>query len=175
MSKHLRNYPDVRNGVTSTVPTPSLVPYVVTVLRGGNLIVTAEGIRDTVRQVMLPGVELYQQLRCANANAANGEGRLRRRQLRADEVASAEMDRYLLAAPWALEADESGARLSSGYDACDAASDFIDVLTNWYMLNTTAASGRTRTRSTRCTPCLGVFMRVLAPLLPMESNPCGVA
>jgi len=30
------------------------IPGASAVLRGGNLIVTAEGIRDTVRQVMLP-------------------------------------------------------------------------------------------------------------------------
>ena len=55
MSKHLRNYPDV-NGVFDKYGSDAMRWFLMSspILRGGNLIVTAEGIRDTVRQVMLP-------------------------------------------------------------------------------------------------------------------------
>ena len=69
------------------------------ILRGGNLIVTADGIRDTVRQVMLPVWSSYYFF-TLYANAANGGKGYDARLLRADEVAALpEMDRYLLAAP----------------------------------------------------------------------------
>ncbi|MCB5696770.1 hypothetical protein LIQ92_17915, partial [Fusicatenibacter saccharivorans] len=61
------------------------------------LIVTAEGIRDTVRQVMLPVWSPYYFF-TLYANAANGGAGFDARQLRADEVAGLpQMDRYLLA------------------------------------------------------------------------------
>ena len=55
MSKHLRNYPDV-NGVFNDFGSDAMRWFLMSspILRGGNLIVTADGIRDTVRQVMLP-------------------------------------------------------------------------------------------------------------------------
>lgn len=55
MSKHLRNYPDV-NGVFNEYGSDAMRWFLMSspILRGGNLIVTADGIRDTVRQVMLP-------------------------------------------------------------------------------------------------------------------------
>ena len=56
------------------------------ILRGGNLIVTADGIRDTVRQVMLPVWSSYYFF-TLYANAANGGAGFDARQLRADEVA----------------------------------------------------------------------------------------
>ena len=97
MSKHLRNYPDV-NGVFNDFGSDAMRWFLMSspILRGGNLIVTADGIRDTVRQVMLPVWSSYYFF-TLYANAAKTAG-YDARQLRADEVAGLpEMDRYLLA------------------------------------------------------------------------------
>ncbi len=98
MSKHLRNYPDV-NGVFDEYGSDAMRWFLMSspILRGGNLIVTSEGIRDTVRQVMLPVWSSYYFF-TLYANAANGGKGYNARLLRADEVAALpEMDRYLLA------------------------------------------------------------------------------
>ena len=138
MSKHLRNYPDV-NGVFDKYGSDAMRWFLMSspILRGGNLIVTAEGIRDTVRQVMLPVWSSYYFF-TLYANAANGGAGFDARQLRADEVAGLpEMDRYLLARTRRLvERVEKSLDEFAISDACDAASDFIDVLTNWYIRNT---------------------------------------
>ena len=55
MSKSLRNYPDVSRGLRPRRRRrDALVPHASPILRGGNLVVTEEGIRDGVRQVMIP-------------------------------------------------------------------------------------------------------------------------
>ena len=71
MSKHLRNYPDV-NGVFNDFGSDAMRWFLMSspILRGGNLIVTADGIRDTVRQVMLPVWSSYYFF-TLYANAAN--------------------------------------------------------------------------------------------------------
>ncbi|NMM93978.1 mupirocin-resistant isoleucine--tRNA ligase [Bifidobacterium oedipodis] len=169
MSKHLRNYPDV-NGVFDKYGSDAMRWFLMSspILRGGNLIVTAEGIRDTVRQVMLPVWSSYYFFTLyANASGFNA------RTLKADEVASLpEMDRYLLARTRRLiESAQKSLDEFAISDACDAAADFIDVLTNWYIRNTRARfqSGDETAFNTLYT-VLEAFMRVLAPLAPMEAE-----
>ena len=55
MSKSLRNYPDV-NEVFHRDGADAMRWFLMSspILRGGNLIVTEQGIRDSVRQVMIP-------------------------------------------------------------------------------------------------------------------------
>ena len=55
MSKSLRNYPDVRE-VFDRDGADAMRWFLMSspILRGGNLIVTEQGIRDGVRQVMIP-------------------------------------------------------------------------------------------------------------------------
>src|SRR3546814_3155111 len=72
MSKSLRNYPDVSE-VFDSAGADAMRWFLMAspILRGGNLVVTDQGIRDTVRQVLIPlwnswyFFSLY-------ANAANG-------------------------------------------------------------------------------------------------------
>ena len=169
MSKHLRNYPDV-NGVFNDFGSDAMRWFLMSspILRGGNLIVTADGIRDTVRQVMLPVWSSYYFF-TLYANAAGYDARM----LRADEVAKLpEMDRYLLARLRRL-VEKTQHALDNFYisDACDAASDFIDVLTNWYIRNNRErfGAGDENAFNTLYT-VLETFMRVLAPLAPMEAE-----
>ena len=169
MSKHLRNYPDV-NGVFNDFGSDAMRWFLMSspILRGGNLIVTADGIRDTVRQVMLPVWSSYYFF-TLYANAAGYDAR----KLRADEVAGLpEMDRYLLARLRRL-VEKTQHALDNFYisDACDAANDFIDVLTNWYIRNNRErfGAGDENAFNTLYT-VLETFMRVLAPLAPMEAE-----
>ena len=107
------------------------------------------------------------------ANAANGGAGFDARQLRADEVAGLpEMDRYLLARTRRLvERVEKSLDEFAISDACDAASDFIDVLTNWYIRNTRDRFWKEDANAFNTLyTVLEVFMRVLAPLAPMESE-----
>ena len=173
MSKHLRNYPDV-NGVFDKYGSDAMRWFLMSspILRGGNLIVTAEGIRDTVRQVMLPVWSSYYFF-TLYANAANGGVGFDARQLRADEVAGLpQMDRYLLARTRRLvERVEKSLNEFAISDACDVVSDFIDVLTNWYIRNTRDRFWNEDANAFNTLyTVLEAFMRVLAPLAPMEAE-----
>ena len=173
MSKHLRNYPDV-NGVFDQYGSDAMRWFLMSspILRGGNLIVTADGIRDTVRQIMLPVWSSYYFF-TLYANAADGGKGFDARRLRADEVASLpQMDRYLLARTRRLI--ESAGRSLDEFaisDACDAVADFIDVLTNWYIRNTRDRFWNEDEHAFNTLyTVLEAFMRVLAPLAPMEAE-----
>jgi isoleucyl-tRNA synthetase len=173
MSKHLHNYPDV-NGVFNDYGSDAMRWFLMSspILRGGNLIVTADGIRNTVRQAMLPIWSSYYFF-TLYANAANHGAGFDARLLRPDEVAGLPaMDRYLLARTRMLvECAQKALDDFAISDAYAAASDFIDVLTNWYIRNT-------RDRFWNEDPdafntlytVLETFMRVLAPLAPMEAE-----
>ncbi|MEK0306910.1 mupirocin-resistant isoleucine--tRNA ligase [Bifidobacterium favimelis] len=173
MSKHLRNYPDV-NGVFDRYGSDAMRWFLMSssILRGGNLIVTSEGIRDTVRQVMLPVWSSY-YFYTLYANAANGGAGYEARQLRPDQVEGLpRMDRFLLARlrrlVLAVEKALNGFAIS---DACDAVADFIDVLTNWYIRNNRDRFWKEDHQAfDTLYTVLEVFARVLAPLAPMEAE-----
>ena len=125
-----------------------------------------------VRQVMLPVWSSYYFF-TLYANAANGGAGFDARQLRADEVAGLpQMDRYLLARTRRLvERVEKSLNEFAISDACDAVSDFIDVLTNWYIRNTRDRFwNEDATAFNTLYTVLEAFMRVLAPLAPMEAE-----
>ena len=173
MSKHLRNYPDV-NGVFNEYGSDAMRWFLMSspILRGGNLIVTADGIRDTVRQVMLPIWSSYYFF-TLYANAANGGEGYNARRLRASEVSGlCNMDRYLLARTRLLvERVEKCLNEFAISDACAAVSDFIDVLTNWYIRGSRDRFwNEDETAFNTLYTALEVFMRTIAPLAPMEAE-----
>ena len=173
MSKHLRNYPDV-NGVFNDFGSDAMRWFLMSspILRGGNLIVTADGIRDTVRQVMLPVWSSYYFF-TLYANAANNGAGFDARALRADEVAALpEMDRYLLARTRRLiEKTQHSLDDFLISDACEAVSDFIDMLTNWYIRNNRDRFWNEDANAFNTLyTVLEAFMRVIAPLAPMEAE-----
>ncbi|MGB8402578.1 MAG: isoleucine--tRNA ligase [Mycobacterium sp.] len=162
MSKSLRNYPDVsevfdRDGSDAMRWFLMASP----ILRGGNLIVTEQGIRDGVRQVLLPVWNAYSFL----ALYAPQKG-----QWRTDSENV--LDRYILAKLAELresvttaldECDISG--------ACEQLRQFAEALTNWYVR-------RSRSRfwdedadaiDTLHT-VLEVTCRLAAPLLPLTTE-----
>ncbi|NLF04480.1 MAG: class I tRNA ligase family protein, partial [Actinomycetales bacterium] len=131
----LRNYPDPlemydKYGSDAVRWTLMSSP----VLRGGNLVVAEESIRDAVRQVILPLWSTYYFFTLYSASADGGKG------IEAGPVDPSRfaelpaLDRYVLSRTRDL-VEQAQAHLDS-YDiaaACHVVRDHIDVLTNWYV------------------------------------------
>lgn len=134
-SKSLRNFPDpvlMWDKYGSDAVRWSLMSS--TILRGGNLVVTEEGIRDGVRQVLLPLWSTYYFFTLYAGAADAGRGYTAQRVTAQRAAGLAPMDRYLLARSADL-ADTLTAHLDA-YDipaACEAVREHLDVLTNWYV------------------------------------------
>ncbi|MCW2759067.1 MAG: Isoleucyl-tRNA synthetase, partial [Nocardioidaceae bacterium] len=127
MSKSLHNYPDV-NEVFDRDGADAMRWFLMSspILRGGNLIVTEQGIRESVRQVLIPlwnswyFFALYANAAGHTATPSTGSTDPLDRYLLAKcrqfvEQATTEMDAYAVA------------------DACDTTRSFLDALTNWYI------------------------------------------
>ena len=159
MSKSLRNYPDVtevfdRDGSDAMRWFLMASP----ILRGGNLIVTEQGIREGVRQVLLPLWNAYTFL----ALYAPKKGTWR-------TDSSHVLDRYILAKLAELRDDlTESLDVCDIYGACDQLRQFTEALTNWYVR-------RSRSRFWEEDPdaidtlhtVLEVTGRLAAPLLPL--------
>jgi isoleucyl-tRNA synthetase len=187
MSKSLRNYPDVydvfdRDGADAMRWFLMSSP----ILRGGNLIVTEQGIRESVRQVLIPlwnswyFFALYANaLSGASSGASAGkfsgpESGGYDATWRTDS--SHPMDRYILAKLSAYVDEITGQfdryEIAS---ACDSTQKFLDVLTNWYIRRSRPrfwASDGVIDRDAFDTlyTVLEVVCRVLAPLLPLTAE-----
>ncbi|MEW1950737.1 isoleucine--tRNA ligase [Pseudarthrobacter sp902506025] len=132
MSKSLRNYPDVSE-VLDRDGSDAMRWFLMSspILRGGNLIVTEQGIRDGVRQVILPLWNVYSFF-TLYTNAANSGGGYDAK-LRYDGYADT-LDQYLLANTGDLVRNMT-VQLDT-YDisgACDSLRSYLDMLTNWYV------------------------------------------
>ena len=175
MSKSLRNYPDV-NEVFDRDGSDAMRWFLMSssVLRGGNLIVTEEGIREGARQVMLPlwstwyFFSLY-----ANASGENGYDA----GWRTDSTDV--LDRYLLAKTRALITDVTADLENLDSTLASARlRDFADVLTNWYVRRSrdrfwagAAASGTSGSEAfDTLYTVLETLTRVAAPLLPLVTE-----
>ncbi len=173
MSKSLRNYPDVsevfdRDGADAMRWFLMSSP----ILRGGNLVVTEQGIRDGVRQVLLPlWSSWYFFSLYANA-ARGGEGYEAQWSTGSQDV----LDRYLLATLRRLV--ERVERQLDAYDvasACDSVRTFLDVLSNWYIRRSRdrfwdGESGASTEAFDTLYTTLEVLTRVCAPLLPFTTE-----
>jgi isoleucyl-tRNA synthetase len=127
MSKSLRNYPDV-NEVFDRDGADAMRWFLMSssVIRGGNLVVTEQAIRESTRQFLLPLWNTWYFF-TLYANAAGYEA-----QPRTDSTDV--LDRYLLAKTAGM-LDDVTARLDALDSPLAAAAlrDFADVLTNWYV------------------------------------------
>ncbi len=176
MSKSLRNYPDVtdvfdRDGADAMRWFLMASP----ILRGGNLVVTEEGIREGVRQALLPLWSAWYFFTLYANAAAGGAGYSARWSTRSRAV----LDRYLLAKLRGL-IEQVQAQLDA-FDiagACDSVRVFLDVLTNWYIRRSRSRfwdSGNADDADTRAAfdtlfTTLETLARVAAPLLPMTTE-----
>ena len=131
MSKSLRNYPDVSE-VLDRDGSDAMRWFLMSspILRGGNLIVTEQGIREGVRQVMLPLWNVYHFF-ALYANAANkGAGYTAQVKYDSQHV----MDRFILGKTREL-VQQVTVDMDS-YDiwsACEHLRLYADALTNWYV------------------------------------------
>lgn len=177
MSKSLRNYPDV-NGIFDTYGSDAMRWFLMssTVIRGGNLIVNEEGVRDSVRQILLPLWNTYYFV-TLYANACNqGQGLQMRRLDTPEESARisslSEMDRYLLART--KQVTDSARERFDAYDipgAAEVLRDHLEVLTNWYVRTQRQRFWEEEADAfdTLYTSLLD-FVLAVAPLLPLVSE-----
>lgn len=173
MSKSKGNYPDV-NEVFERDGSDAMRWFLMSspILRGGNLIVTEQGIREGVRQAMLPMWNAYSFLRLyASAPAVVADG--------AGAAGAAEsshvLDRYILA-----KLRQTVEAMTTAMDATDvaAATDeirtFCDALTNWYVRRSRDRfwAGDTVHPEAFATlhTVLETLTRLAAPLLPMTTE-----
>ena len=173
MSKHLRNYPDV-NGVFDSYGSDAMRWFLMSspILRGGNLIVTSEGIRDVVRQVMLPLWSSYYFFTLYANAACSGEG-YNAKHISAESLENlSRMDRYILARTRQLvEQVQKSLDEFAISRACAHVADFIDTLTNWYIRNTRDRFWKQDTTAfDTLYTALEVLSRTIAPLAPMEAE-----
>jgi isoleucyl-tRNA synthetase len=135
MSKSLRNYPDV-NEVFHRDGSDAMRWFLMSspILRGGNLMVTEEGIRDGVRQVLLPLWSTYYFFTLYAGAAKGGDGYLAA-PIADDAVAGLPvMDRYVLAKTAELVTVMT--EQMEAYDvpgASESLRTYLDLLTNWYV------------------------------------------
>ncbi len=165
MSKSLRNYPDPME-VFDTYGADAMRWHLLssTILRGADFSVSEQGIRDTVRQVLLPLWNAWYFL-TLYANAADRVGRVR-------TDSQHELDRYVLAKLHEL-IDQVTAEFDE-YDlfsACGHIRSFLDVLTNWYIRRSRDRfwAGDPEAIDTLHT-VLSVLCRLAAPLLPLVTE-----
>jgi isoleucyl-tRNA synthetase len=165
MSKSLRNYPDPMR-VFDEYGADAMRWYLLgsSILRGGDFSVTEEGIRDTVRQVLLPLWNTWYFL----SLYANAEGRTG--SFRTDSTDL--LDRYVLAKTRAMV--ESVTVAMDDYDlfaACGYLRSFLDALTNWYVRRSRDRfwEGDQAAIDTLHT-VLDIVCRVAAPLLPLSTE-----
>ncbi|KQY99317.1 isoleucine--tRNA ligase [Microbacterium sp. Root53] len=174
MSKSLRNYPDVSE-VFERDGSDAMRWFLMSssVLRGGNLIVTGEGIRSGVREFLLPLWNSWYFF-STYANAAGGpDGAGYEATWRTDSTDV--LDRYILALTGDLIRDVA-ADLEQ-LDSTTAAArlrDFAEVLTNWYIRRSrdrfwTGVTEDPRSREAFDTlyTVLETVTRVAAPLVPL--------
>jgi isoleucyl-tRNA synthetase len=165
MSKSLRNYPDV-NEVFDRDGADAMRWFLLSspILRGGNLIVTEQGIREGVRQVLLPLWNTYYFF-SLYANASGYEAKL-------STESTDVLDRYLLSKAHDLVVSvEAAMNQYDSYSAAALLRDFADVLTNWYVRRSRDRfwEGSAEAFDTLYT-VLETVTRVAAPLLPMVTE-----
>jgi len=165
MSKSLRNYPDPMN-VFDTYGADAMRWYLLSssILRGSDFAVTEEGIRDTVRQVMLPLWNSWYFLSLyANAESMTGE-------VRYDSTNV--LDRYVFSKLKRLIEDTTVSMDQYDiFNACQQVRTFLDVLTNWYIRRSRDRfwKGDKEAIDTLHT-VLQVLTRIAAPLLPLTTE-----
>ena len=165
MSKSLRNYPDPM-AVFDSHGADAMRWYLLSspILRGGDFSVTEQGMRETVRQVLLPLWNSYYFLALyANADGVTGV-------VRTDSANV--LDQYVLA-KLADTIDAVTASMDT-YDlfaACQTVRSFLDVLTNWYIRRSRDRfwSGDQDAIDTLHT-VLDYLVRIAAPLLPLVTD-----
>jgi isoleucyl-tRNA synthetase len=166
MSKSLRNYPDV-NEVFDRDGADAMRWFLMSssVIRGGNLVVTEEGIRGGVREFLLPLWSTYYFF-TLYANPTNYEATWR-------TDSTNVLDRYILAKTRDLVAvvTEHLESMDSPL-AAQALRNFTEVLTNWYVRRSRDRfwSGDDSDAFDTLYTVLETITRLAAPLAPLVTE-----
>ena len=173
MSKSLKNYPDV-NEVFDRDGADAMRWFLMSspILRGGNLIVTEQGIRDGVRQVMIPLWNAWYFFSLYANVARGGRGYDAKINFGSEDV----LDRYILA-----KTSDFVDSLTRELDAlnvaaaCDATRTFLEVLSNWYIRRSRdrfwdGESDASFAAFDTLYTVLETTTRAVAPLLPLTAE-----
>ncbi|MDO4908717.1 MAG: isoleucine--tRNA ligase [Corynebacterium sp.] len=159
MSKSKGNYPDV-NEVFNRDGSDAMRWFLMSspILRGGNLIVTEQGIREGVRQALLPMWNTYTFFQLYAEKDA-----------KFDTSSTNILDRYILAKLHDLVKNVTEALDNTSVAvACDEVRNFCDAMTNWYVRRSRARlwAGNDDEAFNTLYTVLETLCRVAAPLLP---------
>lgn len=168
MSKSKGNYPNV-NEVFDRDGSDAMRWFLMSspILRGGNLVVTEQGIRDGVRQALLPLWNTYSFFQMYASEEAT---------FRADSANV--LDRYILAKLAETRDVLTEQMMTTDIaNACETLRLFIDALTNWYVRRSRArfwegeeSSQDAKDAFDTLYTVLEVTCRLAAPLLPFASE-----
>ena len=162
MSKSLRNYPDPMQ-VFDTFGADAMRWYLLSssILRGADFSVTEAGIRDTVRQTILPLWNSWYFL-SLYANAGGIRGTF-------DTSSPNVLDRYIVAkARSMVDASTVAFERNDLFDACAQVREFLDVLTNWYIRRSRDRFWEAEQAAINTLhSVLTIVCRVAAPLMPL--------
>ncbi|MGF3055086.1 isoleucine--tRNA ligase [Microbacterium sp. YY-01] len=180
MSKSLRNYPDVAE-VFDRDGSDAMRWFLMSssVLRGGNLAVTEEGIRAGVREFLLPlWNSWYFFATYANAAMTTAEAAASGYQAQWRTDSTDVLDRYILARTGDVVRDVQ--RDLENLDSTTAAAhlrEFVEILTNWYIRRSrerfwvgVTDDPRSREAFDTLYTVLETLCRVAAPLAPMVTE-----
>ena len=168
MSKSLRNYPDVYE-MFDRYGADAMRWFLLSspVLRGGDMSVTEVGIRDAVRQVLLPLWNVWYFFSLyANAEGYQATGE------RAAVASQNPLDRYALAKTGELvESVTAQLDVNDLSGACGSVRKFLDALTNWYVRRSRDRfwAGDAAAFETLAT-VMETLCRVMAPLAPLTAE-----
>ncbi|WP_137723819.1 isoleucine--tRNA ligase [Prescottella subtropica] len=162
MSKSKGNYPDVKE-VFDRDGSDAMRWFLMSspILRGGNLVVTEQGIREGVRQALLPLWNAWSFLQLY----ASKPGTWR---TDSEHV----LDKYVLAKLAATrDAITEALEVNDIAGACDELRTFCDALTNWYVRRSRSRFwDEDQDAIDTLHTVLEVVTRLAAPLLPMASE-----
>ncbi|MBH5299597.1 isoleucine--tRNA ligase [Corynebacterium silvaticum] len=165
MSKSRQNYPNV-NEVFDRDGSDAMRWFLMSspILRGGNLIVTEQGIREGVRQALLPMWNAYSFLQLYSSKPAEWS-------VDSTDV----LEKYILAKLHDVVRGVGEALDNTDIaQACDEVRWFCDALTNWYVRRSRerfwAGDDQHPEAFNTLFTVLETLTRVTAPLLPISSE-----
>nr|WP_324288065.1 isoleucine--tRNA ligase [Agrococcus sp. SL85] len=174
-SKSRRNYPDVNESFDaygSDAVRWNLLQG--SILRGGNFVVSEEGIREALRQFHLPLWSTWYFFATYANRAQGGQPYLAKRSTASTDV----LDRYILA-KLRDTVETAGASLErlDATGATLAVREFLDVLTNWYVRRSrdrfwegVAEDGSGSEAFDTLWTVLETLTRIAAPLSPLVAE-----
>ena len=173
MSKSLQNYPDV-NEVLDRDGSDAMRWFLMAspILRGGNLVVTEEGIREAARQAILPAWNVWHFFSLYANSATDGGTRPGGYQAQLRYESTDPLDQYILAATGTMLRDVKGSLDDYNVSgATESIRRYMETMTNWYIRRSRQRffAEDTQALDTLYT-VLESFVRAAAPLMPFVAE-----